>query len=520
MVNTEKPTHSFTSPIFLNFLVVMLLLAIAPAVISNSLTKPVTQDEQMYCTAAVLISQGQNIYADFPYVAQLPYHPMLCAAVFKLANTSHYLLTTRMLSCLTDMATIIMLMLIIKRIFENQPIAYPLAIAGTLLYLFNQSVDHIIGLAWNHIIVTFASLAAIYFFITLNKTKNLIIPKIALIAALLTFAAFTRPTTALVFPVFLILVSRKAQLKNKLYTPVVFIAASILTAAAPLYVIAKAPQAFLLNAFKIPALNAQFLQSQDITLSKITLTLNAVFTVNSFLIIAVSVYLFAVIIIYRQHKNIKLNDNFLLILLVTIAFVIITYIPPTCRTQYFAIPVPFMIILMFASLKAITNVKGRQHFAIACILIVTSVIASIFSYPQVLGKTEHFRYGPSLLEPFRINNIANEIAEAVNNDQPILTLTPLYALEADLPIYNQFAAGIFTYRIAHLLTPEQRETAKIISPEELNVLLGDTPPAAVIIGSESKEFEYLENSLVTGDIKNWPTKTLKNNIIVFIDPQD
>lgn len=520
MVNTEKSTHSLMSPLFLNFLVVMLLLAIAPAIISNSLTKTVTRDEQMYCTAAVLLSQGEKMYVDFPYVAQLPYHPILCAAVFKITNTSHYLFTARMFSCFLDIAGIVILILIIKRIFDDEPIAYPLAIAGGLLYLFNPYIDYIIGMAWNHNLVIFATLASIYLFITLNKTKALIIPKVVLIASLLTIATFSRPTTVLLWPIFLIMTCRKALIANSFSTPCFFVGGSLVTAAVPLWVISQAWHAFWLNAFKIPALNAQFLMSQNLSYSKIDLTIEAIIVNNPFLIISIVGYLLTLIFIYRRDKDINLTDDFLLILLVTIAFIIITYLPPTCWGQYFAIPVPFFLLLMMASMKSIMHFKGKFHFALLCMIIAASSIISIFSHPQVLGKTEHFRYDRSLLEPFKINKIAKEISGAVNTDQPILTLTPLYALEGNLPIYNQLAAGIFTYRIADMLTPEEREIANIIGPDEIANLVKVRPPAAVIVGPEFKELEYLENSLVTSDVKGWPTKTLKNNIILFIAPED
>ncbi|MGD8786597.1 MAG: hypothetical protein PVJ60_04165, partial [Phycisphaerales bacterium] len=62
----------------INILVVLILIVISLAIFGNSMTKPLARDEQMYCTGAVLLSQGKMIYRDFSYAAQLPYHPLLC----------------------------------------------------------------------------------------------------------------------------------------------------------------------------------------------------------------------------------------------------------------------------------------------------------------------------------------------------------------------------------------------------------------------------------------------------------
>ncbi len=45
--------------------------------------KEVSRDEQMYCTAGVLLAGGQSIYKDFSYPSQLPCHPLLLAALYK-----------------------------------------------------------------------------------------------------------------------------------------------------------------------------------------------------------------------------------------------------------------------------------------------------------------------------------------------------------------------------------------------------------------------------------------------------
>ena len=94
---TKRRLHRLTILIILLALLFLLL-----CVFSNSMLKPLSRDEHMYCTAAVLMSQGKTIYKDFSYIAQLPYHPLLLAAVYKITNTSHFLLTARVVSVICD----------------------------------------------------------------------------------------------------------------------------------------------------------------------------------------------------------------------------------------------------------------------------------------------------------------------------------------------------------------------------------------------------------------------------------
>ena len=53
--------------------------------------------------------------------------------------------------------------------------------------------------------------------------------------------------------------------------------------------------------------------------------------------------------------------------------------------------------------------------------------------------------------------IKNEVIGKQNKHGKIATLSPLYAIEANLPIYHELATGPFLYRVGDLLRPEQRK---------------------------------------------------------------
>jgi len=107
------------SPKITNIIVVIILFILSLAVLANTMSKPVGRDEQMYCTGAALMAQGKMIYRDFSYAAQMPYHPLLCATLFKLFGTTHYLLTVRLLSCFCDILVLLGIVVIYRHIFRS-----------------------------------------------------------------------------------------------------------------------------------------------------------------------------------------------------------------------------------------------------------------------------------------------------------------------------------------------------------------------------------------------------------------
>jgi hypothetical protein len=105
-----------------SIVVILILLCLSLAILANSMTKPVGRDEQRFCTAAVLTAQGKIVYRDFPYVAHLPYHPLLCAFFFKIFDTTHYLLTARLISSFCDIVVVLCIVGIYRRVFVFFPV--------------------------------------------------------------------------------------------------------------------------------------------------------------------------------------------------------------------------------------------------------------------------------------------------------------------------------------------------------------------------------------------------------------
>ena len=80
------------------------------------------------------------------------------------------------------------------------------------------------------------------------------------------------------------------------------------------------------------------------------------------------------------------------------------------------------------------------------------------------------------------------IREQVNSGV-ILTLAPVYALEAGLGIVPEFAAGPFGLRSAHLVSPERRVELKLPASEDLATVLAHRMPDGILTGVEDQELE-------------------------------
>ena len=133
------------------------------------------------------------------------------------------------------------------------------------------------------------------------------------------------------------------------------------------------------------------------------------------------------------------------------------------------------------------------------------------------GSLLLLKYGFRALDPTgwtvtRVQGASQDIRqqiEAKGVSGPVLTLSPIFALEAGLPIYRELSAGPFFFRTADRLMPAATvESLNGVSPATLDALLQRQPPAAVLVGNESLWIEQplidyaqthgFEESTVTG----------------------
>ena len=511
---------------FINIIAVLILFILSLAILANTMSKPVGRDEQMYCTGAVLLAQGKMIYRDYSYAAQMPYHPLLCATLFKLFGTTYYLLTVRLLSCVCDILVMLGIVGIYRHIFKSfTTSSMILGLCAAVLYVFNPLVDYANGYAWNHDVVILCIVLSFWLFISTDFQQKTKYWRIAAIGALLTFATCMRITTVLAELLFFVLLLSipAGSIKERLKNALPFLLAGAVVSIWPVWVIAQAPQALFLNVVKIPMLYGQWLREIGMVHDKFALTFVCLTTPGYFVLVVLTIYLCLSVFFLRHKLKIGNGINLLLAALLPAIFFIIALIPPTMWRQYLAVPVPFLVIgfaFPLLYLQQLTDKAGvSRHFKVATGLMALCTLVAFFSQPIVLYRTP-VALVPERWVPIEIHKISEDIAGKLKtqNSKLILTLAPLLALEGGGEIYPQLSCGSVIYRAADALAPEELETTNTVGQKTLSKLIEKNPPSAVVLGIEQGKMKSLEVPLRDAVGTDWERKDYENGPIVYFAP--
>ncbi len=512
------------SPGAVHIVVVLILLVLSLGILANSMTKPVGRDEQMYCTGAVCMAQGKMIYRDFSYAAQMPYHPLLCAALFRLFGTNHYLLVGRLVSCVCDILVMVCIVGIYRHIFKPFTMTgVLLGLAAAVLYVFNPLVDYANGYAWNHDVVILCVVLSFWLFVAADFQQKSRYWRIAAIGALLTFATCMRITTALAELLFFaVLLSQPAKsIRQRLATALPFLAASALVSIWPVWVIAQAPQAFYLNLVKIPMLYGQWLHEIGMVYDKFALTFACLTSPGYLVLILLTIYLWATVLFLRGRLKIENGPSFPagagsagLAALLPLIFFVVALIPPTMWQQYLAVPVPFLVVSLAFPLWYMQKLSGKvrtvRHFRITAVPTALCALAAVLSYPGVLYRTP-FALVPEKWAPMEMHKVSQDIVARTKGPKRILTFAPLLALEGGGEIYTELSAGDIVYRIADSLSPDERRITHTAGMQMIAEVMRQSPASVIIVGTEPAYFSHLEEPLKSLAGTTWHKEVYKNN---------
>jgi len=505
-------------------LVAFVLVMLAFSMLANSMSKDVGRDEQMYCAGGVLMSRGKMIYRDFSYAANLPCHPLLYAAVYRISGTSHYLLAGRMVSVVCDVLVMACIFGIYRRVFRSCGASGLVpAFAGVVLYVFNPLVDYANGYAWNHDVVILCVAASFWIFISVDFTGRLQWGRLAAIGALLTFASCMRITTVLVELVFLgVLLGRPAgSWKERYKRALPFLTAAAAVLVWPVWVVAQAPHAFFLNVFRIPTLYGQWLRQAGMVHDKFELATASLRTPGYFALIVIAVYLGLAVLFLRRRLEIRDGRSLLLGCLLVAAFFVIAWVPPTMWRQYLAVPAPFIVIGLAFPLAYLKKAAGDamvdMHFKIAYGLMAVCASVAVLANPVVLMRIP-LAFAPQEWTPVVKHNSAEELGRKVQEPKRVLTLAPLPALEAGCEIYDELSAGAIIYRAADMMKAQERALTHTVGPKGLKKLTDDSPPSAVLLGVEASYMAFLERPLAEVPGSDWPRHILPDGTVLYLRP--
>ncbi len=514
--------HTFcrlTSVVLLLVLVVLSLAALA-----NALVKPLGRDEHMYCTAGVLLAQGKLIYRDFCYVAQLPYHPLCLSLLYRALQTTHYLLVARLFSAVCDIGTMLGIVWVFRCAFRPYTASGTLlGLAGVVLYAFNPVVDYANGYAWNNDAVVFCVVLAFCLYIRIDPLHKSKYWLATAIGAVLAFATWTRMTSSAYLVAFLLmlLLMPAVNVKQRIKIGLAYLLAVVVVSLWPISIIIRAPQAFVIDVFRIHMLNSEWLGEIGMVFPKSQLLMALLMQPGYLVLLVIAAFLCSVLAVHRRWWwDARGRKTVVAATLATIAC-LIALILPTIWQQYLAPPVPLMVIAFaypLAFLRHGSDGKGlRCSFGIAVVLMGLATLVAVCYSPGTIGRIAALG-NTDLWTSTQVKRASQDIVSKGTESEPILTTAPLFALEGGGRIYPEFAAGPFPYRIGTMLSDQQRRITRTVGPGGIEKLVAESPPSTVLVGVESGRLVFLEEPLREVVGADWTRTSYGNGLVAFHRP--
>lgn len=519
-----KP-HSKAIKLVIAVLVTVLFIFLSLSVLGDTLTKELGRDEHTYCTAGYMINQGKLIYRDFSYIAQMPYHPLLCAGLYKLFDTSYYLLTARLLSFVCEVIILMCIVGIYRRAFKPAIVlGYLLGVTAAGLYVLNEYVDYSTGFAWNNSAVLACVMAALWlsFDIDFERPRR----RLFIIGALLTVGMFMRSTTIVVLAAFTVMLwlRSRGRIPAKIKSMLPFVSGIAVFSAWPVSVIIRSGRAFWLNAVRIPELNAEFLYPLGMVFDKFSLLVGAILSPSYLMLAVISLILLILAFTGRIRCEAREKSNAVFSVVITILFFIIAFLLPAMWRQHLAAPVPFILVSFALPLSCLyrefcTADKQNRLFRIVLYAVAAGVFVSLLYRPDRFIMRIGDIVDREQWVPVRIHRISQDIYAKASGSKLTLTLSPLYAIEGRCKIYTELSSGVFVYRVADRLNEEEIKITHTVSPSTLDKLIEKCPPSVVIA---AEQMRFLDESVINqSNASGWERKVYgKNGLLVFFRPDD
>ena len=466
---------------------VVSLLAIILLLFVRAMARDLNHDEEQFIAPpALLLRAGLLPYRDFPCF-HTPDLIFVFAALF--ATTSHLLLSARCFNA--SCAALLLLLLFAFTIRRFRFLAEGRWLIGsgvTLLLSLNPFFRFTAGRAWNHDLAVLAAVASFLAFLRAGKSAWPWL-WVAACGGFVGLAAGTRLSFAPLAAPFALATllfpprGRGRMFGLTLYTLGVAIALLPVT-----WLFWAAPRQFIFDNFTYNgAIN--LLYRKHTVPGEIAFWNKLSFPFQVFLRSPSDILLIAGFVIFaaRPWRRSGLSgwksDREISVLLLILPFLFIgSWVPTPSYRQYYYPFVPFLLLGNVIGLARKRPFRQRTYRLLAL-----TVIAGLFETTSALVNSAGI-FQPSTWPVFSAHEKAEAIAKLAPRGK-ILTLAPLFPLEAGRQIYSQFATGPFAWRTAALVAPQRRPTFRFVAPADLDRLLAADPPAAILTGFEHYEFE-------------------------------
>jgi hypothetical protein len=480
------------------FLVMIILFGLLGAFATIMIS--FNQNEHMYIAASVLVAQDKIIYRDFAYV-QTPYLPLFYGTLYKLLHiNSYYLLTGKVISFLAFCISATTVYIVARRALKDTE----LSLGVTTLFILNTSIVGPAIEVSNYIMPVAFLLVGFHLFNVSNE-KNIKLFGVAIAGLLLAIATGLKLTSATaIIPfvgiiLFSSLIYKKSLIPSKrstIYLLFSFVS-GIVVGLLPMFFYLSDVEAFIFNNLEYHNINTQWRQitgypgSMSLW-SKITYARDIFFQANNLILLLGVLLGFGLFINKSSQTSLQTFEReiptgaFLALLLFLTA--IPTALSPTPSfSQYFIWPISCLFLLLIYSnaLQSFETLTLRRR-----LLLILVSVSVIYNGPLLSNYIYHLT-DRNAWQGIYVHDVSMNIRKAllvngIDTNRKIATLSPIYVIEANLPIYLELSTGQFTYRSGDLLTSEQREHFVVTSPDSIQNLFSKDKPLAILTGFEGK----------------------------------
>jgi hypothetical protein len=442
-------------------------------------------NENMYVTAGVRISQGESIYRDFAYL-QMPYLPELYALIYRTTGTTHHLLAARIANWLIWVLGAGLLGWTAWHISGNGFFSVGLL----LLYLLNVSMLRITIESSNYALPATLALAQVALVLTAMRAQGKLGRMTCLFLA--GVAAGLSVGTKLNFlaavgPFFLLpLFFRDREGRRCWICRLLAMGAGFALALAPAaLLLARDPWVFTFDNLRFHLL----VTKQDLTAhvtGAMTLAGKLSWIKHHYFAEVAAAILLGIAGIaltsVRGWRDAIARDSVALAAVVACGLnctLLATLWMTPIWPQYFAMPVPYLLLL--AACVYSLRPQWRVAWSGAVWVCVALAAATVVKKDDLDSlRNVHRKWTPLAIE-HSAAQIRRQMQSAGLNGK-VATLQPLFATEADLPTYREFATGPFLYGVGHMLSANEQKRVIGTSPASLAKLLDSDPPAAILVG--------------------------------------
>jgi hypothetical protein len=452
-------------------------------------------NESLYLTAGWLMAHDHRLYVDFAFW-QMPYSPLIYAAVFKIFQPENYLLTGKLVSFCFLLLSLVSLTGIIRQLGGRWWLALGL-VAGllgniTVIRCAMEASNYIMPIAF-----AFGGLWALIAAVQREKKRTLLIGVAGLLLALAVCTKLYYLPVALGIGLALLcarLETGLVPITKRLLLP--FVLGFALGCLPVLPFMLRDPELFFLNNLGAHRYTTDWWQEvaaayrasnvdpglRITAAEKIRFTQTVVAEPgNLSLLVALLIGALAL-----AKASCRPKPCWAVSLLLAAAFLCAwpaVFAPTPMWYQYLGTPVAFGIMLLGALLALLGQQQARPMTVLVCLWVAFTFYGLAGSLRQSLAQLSQPREWVAVALPKIARNLAERAPAVQGQNTRLLCLQQLMAIESGRwETYPELAYAPFTYVIAHRLPEALRLRAHFIGPQELPALLKQQPPAAVLTG--------------------------------------